>query len=115
MTRKTKISIMIITIYFISFFLFELFIGSARGLENIKEAEELGMLSIFTPMVTFAEAGIWHFMCVLVVAIVCRFIKQIDKSHKHIIYFLPMITFIFSIPVGLMATYFAKFFGWFGL
>lgn len=110
MKRKTKISILIIIIYFISFFLFEFLIGSARVLENAKRSEELGMLSIFTPLETLIEAGIWHFICALIVAIVCRFIKQIDKSYKHIIYALPMITFIFSIPIGLMTTYFAKFF-----
>ena len=37
MTRKTKISLLIITIYFIAFFLFELFIGTARTLEYMEE------------------------------------------------------------------------------
>lgn len=77
MTRKTKISILIITIYFMTFFLFELFIGSARAIESIEKSIELGMASILTPMVTFVEAGIWHFICVLIVAIVCRCMKKL--------------------------------------
>ena len=41
MTRKTKISLLIITIYFIAFFLFELFIGTARTLEYMEECFKL--------------------------------------------------------------------------
>lgn len=115
MTRKTKISILIITIYFMTFFLFELFIGSARAIESIEKSIELGMASILTPMVTFVEAGILHFICVLIVAIVCRCMKKIDKSYKHIVYSFPIITFIFSIPMGLMTTYLANVLNWFEL
>ena len=115
MNKKTKISILIITIYFISFFLFELFIGTARTLEYVEECVEQDMFNVLAPLVTPIEAGIWYFICVSIVAIICKFIKQIDKSYKYIIYSFPLITFIFSIPVGILATYFATFFGWFGL
>lgn len=115
MNKKTKISILIITIYFISFFLFELFIGTARILEYAEECVEKDIFNVLAPLVTPIEAGIWYFICVSIVAIICKFIKQIDKSYKYIIYSFPLITFIFSIPVGLLATYFATFFGWFGL
>ena len=115
MTRKTKISILIITTYFISFFLFELFIGTARTLEYLEECVEQDMFNVLAPLVTHIEAGIWHFICVSIVAIICKFIKQIDKSYKNIIYAFPIITFIFSIPVGLMTLYISSFFGWFGI
>lgn len=115
MTRKTKISILIITIYFISFFLFELFIGTARTLGYVEECVEQDMFNVLAPLVTHIEAGIWYFICVSIVAIVCKFIKQIDKTYKHIIYFFPVVTFIFSIPVGLMTLYISSFFGWFGI
>ncbi len=115
MTRKTKISILIITIYLISLFLFELFIGTARTLEYVEECVEQDMFNVLAPLVTPIEAGIWHFICVSIVAIICKFIKPIDKSYKNIIYAFPIITFIFSIPVGLMTLYISSFFGWFGI
>lgn len=115
MTRKTKISLLIITIYFIAFFLFELFIGTARTLEYMEECVELERFNVLAPLVTHIEAGIWYFICVSMVAIVCRFIKRIDKSYKHIVYSFPIITFIFSIPMGLMTTYLANILNWFGL
>ena len=115
MTRKNKNIFLIITIYFLSFILFELFIGAARALENAKISEELGMLSIFTPFETLIEAGICHFIFVSVIALMCKFIKKIDKAYKHIIYFFPLITFIFAIPIGLMVTYTSNYLNWFGL
>ena len=64
MTRKTKISLLIITIYFIAFFLFELFIGTARTLEYMEECVELERFNVLAPLVTHIEAGIWYFICV---------------------------------------------------
>lgn len=115
MTKKTKISILIITIYFVTFFLFEFFIGTARAIESVEKSIELGMASILTPMVTFVEAGIWHFICVLIVTMVCKYMKNIDKSYKHIVYSFPIITFIFSIPMGFLTTYLANILNCFGL
>jgi len=73
------------------------------------------MFNVLAPLVTPIEAGIWHFICVSIVAIICKFIKPIDKSYKNIIYAFPIITFIFSIPMGLLTTYLANIFNWFGL
>ena len=91
MTRKTKISILIITIYLISLFLFELFIGTARTLEYVEECVEQDMFNVLAPLVTPIEAGILHFICVSIVAIICKFIKPIDKSYKNIIYAFPIL------------------------
>lgn len=115
MTRKTKITILIITIYFVTFFLFELFIGSARVLEYLEKCMELERFNVLAPLVTLIEAGIWHFICVLIVAMVCKYMKKIDKSYKHIVYSFPIITFIFSIPMGFLTTYLANILNWFGL
>lgn len=115
MTRKTKITILIILIYFVTFFLFELFIGSARVLEYLEECMNLDRFNVLAPLVTIIEAGIWYFICLLIVAMVCKCIKKIDKSYKHIVYSFPIITFIFSIPMGLLTTYLANVFNWFGL
>ena len=115
MNKKTKISILIITIYFISFFLFELFIGTARTLEYVEECVEQDMFNVLAPLVTSIEAGIWHFICVSIVAIICKFIQQINKSYKNIIYAFPIITFIFSIPMGILTTYLSNILNWFGL
>ncbi len=84
MTRKTKISILIITIYLISLFLFELFIGTARILEYMEECVKQDMFNVLAPLVTTIEAGIWHFICVSIVAIICKFIKQIGSSLNRV-------------------------------
>ncbi len=115
MTKKTKISVLIIVIYFLSLFVFEFFIGAGRGMKILQEAEEKGVLGIFTPMITFIEAGMIHFICVSIIAIFCRYNLSINKTYKHITYIFPLLTFIFSIPVGLLAVYLANYLNLFGL
>lgn len=47
------------------------------------------------------EAGIYHFMCMVIIAIICKFSKEKYKEFKEIIYVLPVLTFVFTIPMSI--------------
>ena len=115
MSKKTKNKILIILIYFISLFIFEVIIGVGGFEKTIQYCAEKGNsnpLMVYAPMI---EAGVYHFIFVSIIAIACIFYKKLDKSYKIIIYFFPMFTFYLSFPMWLLAAMFCRVFGLYGL
>lgn len=114
MSKKTRNIILIILIYFISLFIFELIIGVGEFEKTMQYCNEKGNsnpLIVFTPCI---EAGVYHFIFVAIIAIVCIFYKKLGKSYKKIIYFFPMFTFFLSFPMWMLTTMFCRVFGLYG-
>ena len=108
MSKQTKNKILIILFYLISLFLFEFIIGDCNFEKNAQECVSNGD-SVFALFAPYGEAGFYHFIFISCIAIYVKFSKKIDIAYKHIIYWFPLITFIFSLPMGLLAAIFENF------
>ena len=108
MSTQTKNKILIILFYLISLFLFEFIIGDCNFEKNAQECVSNGD-SVFALFALYGEAGFYHFIFISCIAIYVKFSKKIDIAYKHIIYWFPLITFIFSLPMGLLAAIFGNF------
>ena len=115
MSKKSKNKILIIFIYFISFFIFELIIGVGGIEKTLQYCAETGNVTPLIIYVPIVEAGVYHFIFVSIIAIACVFYKKLDRSYKTIIYFFPMFTFFFSYTMWILTTMFCKVFGLYGL
>ena len=105
MSKETKIKIVIVIGYFISLFLFELvnnILNYNKYMEFVESIDVHVLAVIFIPSI---EAGICHFICVSIMAIIGKFFLKISKEYKKIIYFFPVLTFIFTIPMSLPVMY----------
>ena len=102
MSKKTKNKVLIVLFYFVSLFLFQMFFGVVNFNKNAQDciADGDSVFALFTP---FVKAGIYHFVTMVILAIYARLTKKIDVEYKSILYLLPVITFIFSLPVGMLA------------
>ena len=78
------------------------------------DCDQKGFNTPFPYMTSYIIAGINHFILVTFIAIICKFVKNIDITYKRIIYSFPAITFIFSFPMSFLSTLFAKTFHLFG-
>ena len=114
MSKKTKNIILMIIIYIISLFLFELIIGVG----NFSKVEEIcvrnGYNTPFPYFISFVFAGIYHFIFVTAVAIISLFFKRIDKAYKTTLFIFPFFTYLFSLPMMIPACYFATAFHLYG-
>lgn len=115
MTKKTKNIILIILIYIISLFIFELIIGVGGFEKTIQYCEENGNANPLIVYVSMTEAGVYHFIVVSIIAIACMFYKKLDKNYKTVIYLFPMFTFFFSFPMWMLAVMFCRVFRLYGL
>lgn len=108
MPKKTKNKMLIVFFYFLSLLIFELVIGIGNFDKNAAACVKDGnnFFALFAP---FAEAGIYHFVVVSFFAIYTVFSKKIDSKYKEIIYWFPALTYIFSLPMGLVAAIVARF------
>lgn len=100
--------------YMITLFLFELIIGVGNFLEIEKDCVEKGYYTPFPYFTSFIMAGIYHFILVLFIAVISIFIKKLDKVYKIILCIFPLITFIFSLPMMIPTTIFARLFHLYG-
>lgn len=107
MSKQTKNKILIILFYLISLFLFEFIIGDCNFEKNAQECVSNGD-SVFALFAPYGEAGFYHFIFISCIAIYVKFSKKIDIEYKHIIYWLPLCTFIFALPMSCLATYVVK-------
>ena len=114
MSQKTKKILLMIVIYAISLFLFELIIGNGNFEKVEHECIEKGYYTPFPYFTSFIEAGIYHFIVVTIIAIICKFNKKIGITYKKVIYIFPFLTFIFSLPMMIPTTLFARAFHLYG-
>lgn len=108
MSKQTKNKILIILFYLISLFLFEFIIGDCNFEKNAEKCVTDGanFFALFAP---YVEVGFYHFIFISCIVIYVKFSKKIDIEYKHIIYWFPLITFIFSLPMGLLSAIFGNF------
>ncbi len=103
MLKKDKSKILIIVLYFLSLLIFELIIGIILfDGDTIKVVE--GYYDFFDVIASSIKAGIYHFIFISCLAIYVKFSKKIDIEYKHIIYWFPLCTFLFSLPISCLAS-----------
>ena len=109
MSKKTKNKLLIIILYIISLFLFEFFIGQCNFKKAEQECFENGYFFtyIFGP---YIGAGVYHFIFISFIAICVALNKKIDTQYKHIVYWLPIATYTFSFPMGMVCMIIYNFF-----
>lgn len=103
MLKKDKNKILIIVLYFLSLLIFELIIGIILFDGDTKKVVE-GYYDFFDIIASSIKAGIYHFIFISCIAIYVKFSKKIDIEYKHIIYWFPLCTFIFSLPISCLAS-----------
>jgi hypothetical protein len=105
-----KVSIILI-IYVITFILFIAIFGVNRIEpfldECIQNGEDVNIGYVF---ITSIKAGIINFFIMLAIAIWAKFSKKIDNVTKTTLYFLPILTFIFTLPAIIPACMVVNFF-----
>lgn len=108
MSKKTKNKILIFLFYFLSFLLFELIIGVGKFDENARQCIEDGdnALALFAP---FVESGSYHFIFICCIVIYVKFSKKISIDNKHLIYWFPLCTFLFTLPMIIPTVIVARF------
>lgn len=114
MSKKTKIIILIILCYIISYFLFEVLIGDGNFRRIEKDCEEKGFNTFFPYMTSYMIASLNHFVLVTATAIVCKIIKKLDITYKRIIYTFPIFTLILFYPMTILSMVFARTFHLYG-
>lgn len=115
MNKKTKKIIVIISLFLLSLFLFDLVVGCGSldgSMEYAIENNTSG--SQFMPIGVFLLAGIIHCMFVILVAIILHFTK-IDKTYKKIVAYSSVYSIVLSLPMGVLSMYFAHFLNIFNL
>lgn len=104
MSKKDKNKILIIVfLYFLSLLIFELVIGIILFDGDTRKVVE-AYYDFFDIIVSSIKAGIYHFIFISCIAIYVKFSKKIDIEYKHIIYWFPLCTFIFSLPISCLAS-----------
>lgn len=103
MLKKDKNKIFIIVLYFLSLLIFELIIGIVLFDGDTRKVVE-GYYDFFAIISPSIKAGIYHFIFISCIAIYVKFSKKIDIEYKHIIYWLPLCTFIFALPISCLAS-----------
>ncbi len=102
MLKKDKNKILIIVLYFLSLLIFELIIWIILFDRDTRKVVE-GYYDFFDIIASSIKAGIYHFIFISCIAIYVKFSKKIDIEYKHIIYWFPLCTFIFSLPISCLA------------
>lgn len=113
MSKKTKIIILIILSFLLTLFLFELIIGCGSMKSTMDYSIKHGgnMFAIYAPIV---EAGIYHFIFIIIIAFIAHF-KNIDSTYKKILKYLPVYTIVLTLPMSLPAMLLASIFHLYGL
>lgn len=104
--------VIILIIYAISLILFIAIFGVGQ-INNYadKLIESEANINIAYAFVPLLEAGVYHFFIMLSIAIFAKFNKKLNVVTKNTLYYLPLLTFIFTIPATIPSAMIAKFFG----
>lgn len=109
MNKKTRNIIVIISLFLLSLFLFDLVVGCGSLDSSMKYAIENNTSgSQFIPIGLFLLAGIIHCMFVILVAIIFHFTK-VDRTYKKIIAYSSVYSIVLSLPMGVLSMFFAHF------
>ena len=95
------------------FLVFEIILGATRIKYFLIRIMETN-IEIVNPLVILAPsvyAGVCYFICVSIWALYIRFIKKDYKDYKKLIYLFPIVTIIFTLPMGILATWICSLFG----
>lgn len=99
MTKKDKNEILIVFLYFLSFLIFDLVIVIWEFDGNVQEIVG-GNCDVFTLLASFADAGVYHFIFITIIAVCVKISKKIDIEYKNIIRYFPLCTFILALPMS---------------
>ena len=99
-----KKKLIIISIYLISIFIFSIIaeLNTERFVQWYMESMDYGNVLIAMGPTIMAE--MLHILITVVLAIVIRFIKNIDIEIKRLFYKLPIITIFIWIPIGIIVS-----------
>ncbi len=108
MCTKIRNKILLIFSYFSSLLIFELILGIGNFDNNIQncKAKNFNVLAILVP---FVEAGICHFIFISCITIWIKYNKKISIDNKHLIYWFPVCTFLFTLPMIIPTVIVARF------
>ena len=103
--KKFIIKNIIIVVYLISILLFNIitYLNLDNFLDWYRETMDYGNPAIL--LGPFIMAEILHIAITIVLAIIVRFIKKIDKEIKMIFYLMPISTIFFWIPMMVLCSY----------
>lgn len=102
MNKKKNKIIMILFIHIFSLFLitFISLSNTERFIQWYMETMDYG--NIFIAVIPLLLGEFIHFSIMVIIAIIIRFIKNIDVDIKKVIYFLPLLTIILQYPIALL-------------
>ena len=105
MFKTTKVKILIVIAYFISLFFFELINNLLNFNKYMELMQNLDIHILSIILIPCIEAGIFHFICMLVIIIIASFFIKINIEYKKIIYLFPLLTLIFTLPMSILVMY----------
>lgn len=100
MSSKVKKIFLILLAYLISLIVFELFFALIKYQGEIINLAHRGLEVPLNTIVTVFKAGIFHFVCVLILAIYIKTNKKVSETVKNVIYIFPFLTILLTIPVA---------------
>lgn len=89
--------------FFLSLLIFELVIGIVLFDGDTRKVVD-GYYDFFAVFTSSIKAGVYHFIFISCIAIYVKFSPKIDIEYKHIIYWFPLFTFIFALPISCLAS-----------
>ena len=100
MSSKVKRISLILLAYLISLVVCELIFALIQYKDEIVDLAHRGLEVPLNTITTVFKAGFCHLICVLILALYIRTNKKVSKTTKNVIYILPCLTILLTIPVA---------------